>query len=302
MQNGTTDQLRHNLKQISWISFKNLETYFCHPDVDIKNISAITAEKFADDLETIIQYSKITLHEPIGNTTILMDEINPEHNENNKPLQSIQPVNGKHRFHRAIFKRFKASMRFSPPESHPVETDKKMVITSWHYDDFKNEDFFRVGSVYSMKPESLTCNFAGQNYKYDRQIISRFKIEQANRDSKEMIITDTIKNGRIKREKRIDDEIADGQNYDFEIRNHRLNRGLMKAFLFRQIKNLKKGSCCQSKSGFEMDSPMFPLPVRVSKPVVNNIYPLLYNRSVDLHSTADDYGANSTPDKRVVII
>ncbi len=303
METDKVDLLRHNLKKISWLSFNKLDNYFCNPDVKIKNISTITAQKFADDLDTVIQYSKLNPNKSIGKTTIRVEPNQPSEcqvavasNENQQPLRH------KHsKFGHALIKSLKASIFGASDIPHLETIDKKILITSWNYNDFKSTDCFSVGRIYSIKPVSLTYNYTTEGYEYDRQIISRFYIESADGDSKKMIITDTIKNGKVKREKRIDNVIVSGQNYQFEIRNHRLNRSVIKAFLFKQVKEMKQTSSCQPLPYASKTPPMFSDTEIVSKTMTHNIYYLPHDRKFDIHGMADDYSKTIPLEERKII-
>ena len=143
-----------------------------------------------------------------------------------------QHNNGTSKFYKFFNELFKTK--------NPEKT--RVMIKSWTFKDFDVNQKFQVRKLYSIKPISLTYNSTREEYKYSKQIISEFCIKEANGNIKKLLIIDNLKNGKVKREKYIDGKSITGQHYNFEIRSHRLNRGLMKTFLFHQInKNNKLG-------------------------------------------------------------
>jgi hypothetical protein len=116
---------------------------------------------------------------------------------------------------------------------------KKIEIRSWTFKDFDAARKFQVGKCYTLRPISITYNSTQQDYKYNKQIISEFYIE-ANGSIKKLVIIDSIKKEVVRREKFINGRKIHRQHYNLEIRNHRLNRSLMKAFLFHQIYKLSE--------------------------------------------------------------
>lgn len=235
-------------KKTSCLSFKKLDNYFRNPDLKIQDLYAISAQQFTNDLDSMIDLSKKKLSLFSKNNTFLIKI-------NSNTTQKQEKV----KLYRILNKLFKY-------ESHPIT---KIKIKSWKFADFDDTEKFQVGKLYTIKPVSVTYNSTQQNYKYNKQIISEFCIKEASGNIKKLIIIDNIKKGKTKREKYIDGQKINNQHYNLEIRNHDLNRGLMKTFLFHKIYKYKTSEYDQD-SGFWNNKT--DLKFAVAQPVVNGPY------------------------------
>ncbi len=208
------------------MSFKELDNYFRDPDLKIQNLYTISAQQFTKDLDSMIAFSRkrLGLYGKIDNFSITTDYSTTEKGKRRHLINSVQK--------REKFNFYKIFNKLFNNKSKPKT---KIKIKSWNFTEFDDTEKLQVGKLYTIKPVSITYNSTQQDYKYDKQIISEFCIEEANGTIKKLLIIDTIKKGKIKREKHIDNHKINRQHYNFEIRSHRLNRSLMKTFLFHQI-------------------------------------------------------------------
>jgi hypothetical protein len=229
MYNNKNFQIKVSQKA-SCLSFKELDNYFSDPDLKIQNLYIISAQQFTKDLDSMIDFSKKKpgLYGKIDNFSITIDSHTTENGKRCHWINSAQK--------REKFKLDKILSKFFKHESHPTT---KIKIKSWNFTDFDGTDKFQVGKLYTIKPVSVTYNSTQQDYKYNKQIISEFCIVEANGNIRKLIIIDNIKKGKTKREKYIDGQKINRQYYNFEIRHHNLNRGLMKTFLFHKIYKYK---------------------------------------------------------------
>ncbi|MDA3916808.1 MAG: hypothetical protein PF690_07525 [Deltaproteobacteria bacterium] len=226
-------------KKVPCLSFKELDNYFSDPDLKIHNQNTISAQQFTKDLDSMIDSStkKLGLYGRIDNFSITIDSNTTQNGKQCHLINSAQKCE-KFKLHKIFSKLFKY-------EDHPIT---KIKIKSWNFTDFDDTEKFQVGKLYSIKPVSVTYNSTQQDYKYNKQIISEFCIEEANGNIKKLKIIDNIKKGKIKKEKYIDGQKVNRQYYNLEIRHHNLNRGLMKAFLFYQIYKHKTSEYDQNDS------------------------------------------------------
>ena len=227
-------------QKISCLSFKELNNYFSDPDLKIHNLYIISAQQFTEDLDSMIDFSrkKLGLYGKVDNFSITIDSHTTEKRKRSHLINSAQKCEK--------FKLCKTLSKFFKHEGHPTT---KVKIKSWNFSDFDDTAKFKVGKLYTIKPVSVTYNSAQQDYKYDKQIILEFCIVEANRNIRKLIIIDNIKKGKkTKREKYIDGQKINRQHYNFEIRHHNLNRGLMKTFLFHQIYKYKTPEYDQNNS------------------------------------------------------
>lgn len=217
-------------EKVTFISFNKLDKYFRNPELKVQNLSAISAQQFTKDLDIVMACSKKKsgLYGKIDTVSINAD-LKPPKKE--KRDNSTNPL--------AALGKLKLFSIFSKSPVTDEQLAETVNITSWSFSNFDRAEKFQVGNIYTLRPVRVTYNSTQQDYDYNKQIISEFCIEKANGTSKELKIIDNIKKDIITREKYIDGEKIWNQNYDLEIRNHHLNRGLMKNFLFRQIKKFK---------------------------------------------------------------
>ncbi len=217
--------------KVPCMSFKKLSNYFCDPDLKIQNLYATSAQQFTKDLDSVIDFSRTKLGQygKIDNFSITVDSNSDGKGKFDYFIDSLQ----KHK----NSKLYKILSRFFKYED---QSKTKVMVKSWSFKEFDNTDKFQVGKLYTMRPVSVTYNSTQQDYKYDKQIISEFCIEETNGTIKKLLIIDTIKNGKVKREKHIDGHKFNLPHYNFEIRCHQLNRNLMKTFLFHQINKDKQ--------------------------------------------------------------
>lgn len=218
-------------KKKSWMSFRELNKYFNNPDLKIQHHYMISAERFIKDLDSIINLSKdkLDLYGKFDEFSILIDPV-PAKKGKRPNFMNFMQKSEKLRLHPILNKIFRY-------KSHQLEEVK---FNSWTFTDFDENEEFQVGKLYKIKPLSVTYNSTQQDFKYNKQIISQFCIEEASGNIKKLSIIDSVKKGKIKREKYIDDQKINRQHYNNEIRSHRLNRGLMKTFLFNQINKYYK--------------------------------------------------------------
>ena len=209
------------------LSFKKLDNYFRSPDLKIQNLYAISAQQFIADLDSVINFSKNKRgsYGRIDKIAIAIDS-NTLGEKDRHPLTGSVQKRNKLNLQKILNKLFKS---IAPA---PI---KKIEISSWSFKDFDAAKKFQVGKCYTLRPVSITYNSTQQDYKYNKQIISEFYIEEANGNIKKLVIIDNIKKETVRREKYIDGQKIHCQHYKLEIHHHRLNRGLMKTFLFHQI-------------------------------------------------------------------
>lgn len=234
MEIDKRDLQAEKIKRMSWLSFSELNRHFSNPDSRILNLFTISAEQFTRDLDSIIDVlkKKSNQYGNIGELSTVYDS-NPIKKRERPDLDNFMQKSERHKFKfHKIFKRF---LNFVKCEIHPASKMNKVKIQSWRFSNFDVTKKFQVGNLYTIKPVSIIYHSTQQEYKYDKQIISEFCIEELNGNIKKLLVIDTIKNGKIKRKKFIDGENINRQYYNFEIRNHRLNRCLMKTFLFHQF-------------------------------------------------------------------
>ena len=226
-------------EKVPCLSFKELDNYFRDPDLKMQNLYTISAQQFTKDLDLMIDFSrkKLGLYGKIDNFSFTIDSNITEKGKRRHLINSAQKYEK--------FKLYKILSKLFKYESHPVT---KIKIKSWNFTDFDDTAKFQVGKLYTIKPVSVTYNSTQQDYKYNKQIISDFCIEETNGNIKKLIIIDNIKNGKIKKEKYIDGQKINRQHYNLEIRHHNLNRGLMKTFLFHQIYKYKTSEYDQNSS------------------------------------------------------
>lgn len=220
-------------KKISWLSFKELENYFSNPDSKILNLSAISSRQFIKDLDSVINFSKkeVDISGNIGRFSTSIDYSTTKKTNQSYFINSVQKCKNfkLHKVRSKLFNFFRGR-----------HTRTKVFIESWNFSDFDDAETFQVGKLYQIKPVSINYKAAKQDYKYDKQIISKFRIEETNGNIKDLLLIDTIKDEKLKREKYIDGQKINRQHYNFEIRSHRLNRGLMKTFLFHRINKCRR--------------------------------------------------------------
>ncbi len=244
-------------KETPCLSFKELHNYFRDPDLKIQNLYAISAQQFTKDLDSMIDFSKkkLGLYGKIDSFLITVASNSTEKGIRPHWINSVQK--------REKFKLYRILNKLFNNESHSIT---KIKIKSWKFTDFDDTEKFQVGKLYTIKPVRVTYNSTQQDYKYSKQIISEFCIEEANGKIKKLIIIDNIKNGTIRREKYIDGQKINRQHYNLEIRNHDLNRGLMKTFLFHKISKYKTFEYDQD-SGFWNNKT--DLKFVVAQPIIN---------------------------------
>ena len=209
-----------------WLSFRELNRYFMNPDSQIENLSAVSALQFANDLDCLIRLSQTNACIR-GRFDVASVKTEPRTVNKSQPPLVVRFL---HRckgsgWHRLFSKQ---------PDRSPLQ-ESAVTICSWRFTDFDSAKQFRVRDLYTIRPVSLEYRSAQQDYHYDKQIVSAFQVVEANGNIKKLVIIDSIKNGRVKREKLIDGQRISRGNFQFEIRTHRLNRGLMKTFLFHRI-------------------------------------------------------------------
>jgi len=263
MNNNKNFQIKVSQKA-SCLSFKELDNYFSNPDLKIQNLSAISTQQFTKDLDSMIDFSrnKFGQYGKIDNFSVTIDS-NTTETGNQRHLINFAHKHEKFKLYKILSKLFK-------DESHPTT---KIKIKSWNFTDFDDTDKFQVGKLYTIKPVSVTYNSTQQDYKYNKQIISEFCIEETNGNIKKLKNIDNIKNGKIKKEKYIDGQKINGQHYNLEIRHHNLNRALMKTFLFHKIYKNKTSeynqniSLCNNKtdSNFVVAQPTINLSCQTKK-------------------------------------
>ncbi len=265
--NMRIDEQELQTNKISWLSFKQLETYFNNPDSRIENLYDTSIEQFTKDLDTIIEFStkKLDLYNKIGESSVIIDSNHIKMKKAGKLEIHVQKV-------KMLISRLNKNLnRFFKHKNRPALSPNKIRIKSWNFSNFHGAQKFQVRNLYSIMPVSVTYNSTQQDYKYDKQIISKFCIEELNGNIKELLIIDSIKNGKIKREKYIDDENINRQHYNSEIRNHRLNRCLMKTFLFYQINKHKTSSKLQNCiQEYDKTESSFVITERISDGICNN--------------------------------
>ncbi len=265
--------INNNLQEkISCMSFKELDNYFSDPDLKIQNLYKISAQQFTKDLDSIIAFSKKALGQygKIDTVSITIDSNTTEKGKRRHLINSVQKCE-KFKLHKLLSKLFNN-------ESQPIT---RIKIKSWNFTEFDDTQKLQVGNLYTIKPVSVTYNSTQQEYKYDKQIISEFCIEEANGTIKKLLIIDTIKKGKVQREKHIDDHKINRQHYNFEIRSHRLNRSLMKTFLFHQINRHKTSEYGQNSalrhkktdSGFVESQPIEEMRYQAMEPGFTNQKP-----------------------------
>ena len=295
------DEQEFQIDKISWLSFKKLDTYFSNPDSKIEDIYDISTEQFTKDLDTIIKFSKKKqgLYGKFGEASIVTDS-------NPIKMEEVDDLEHHVQKDETLMSRLnKILNRFFKHESHPTVSPNKIKIKSWNFSNFNGTEKFQVRNLYSIKPVSVTYNSTQQDYKYEKQIISKFCIEESNGKIKELLIMDSMKNGKIKREKYIDDENINRQHYSSEIRNHKLNRCLMKTFLFNQINKHKTSinlqNCIQkhdkTESKFMIAKPISNVICKNRKFAISTpIHTENHNKTQEILemdivsiSTADDY-------------
>ncbi|MCP4760542.1 MAG: hypothetical protein GY870_02100, partial [archaeon] len=258
---------------------------------------------FTKDLDTIIKFSqkKQGLYGKFGEASIVTD-FNPI------KMEEVDDLEHHVQKDETLMSRLnKILNRFFKHESHPTVSQNKIKIKSWNFSNFNGTKKFQVRNLYSIKPVSVTYNSTQQDYKYEKQIISKFCIEESNGKIKELLIMDSMKNGKIKREKYIDDENINRQHYSSEIRNHKLNRCLMKTFLFNQINKHKTSINLQNCPEEYIKASVFKKYAQINKQEIahnnflhnkdkNNVPSKNHNKTQEILgmdivsiSTADDY-------------
>ena len=244
-------------KKVPCLSFKELDNYFRDPDLKIQDLDTISAQQFTKDLDSMIDFSgkKLGLYGRIDNFSTTIDSNTTEKGKRYHLINSAQKCEK--------FKLYKIFSKLFKYENHQIT---KIKIKSWNYTDFDDTEKFQVGKLYSIKPVSVTYNSTPQDYKYNKQIISEFCIEETDGNIKKLKIIDNIKKGKIKKEKYIDGQKINRQHYNLEIRHHNLNRGLMKTFLFHQIYKYKTSEYDQNDS---LCSNKTDLKFAVAQPTIN---------------------------------
>lgn len=218
-------------KKSPWLSYRQLDMYFKNPDSQIRHTSEICAHQFTKDLDFIIQFSKnnSAMRGRIDSYSIRIDTNRVKKRPRASIGSALQTSKGLN-----LFKCMKNSLGCKR------RPKTKVIIQSWNFTEFDPAEKFHVRGLYAIKPIRITYNWTQQDYIYNKQIISEFCIEETNGNIKKLVIIDSLKNKKIKREKYIDDQNIAGQHHQFGIRSHRLNRGLMKTFLFHQINGFEK--------------------------------------------------------------
>lgn len=217
--------------RVAWMDFKLITHYLLNPEDEIQDTDALCAHQFSLDLDLIINHihTRGLGFSKLGHLTTAKQCC--EHSVKKGYRSKRQWL--KRLFDTSLSEPFAKFKSVPLPESDP----KERLITTWEYSNFDMHRTIEIGDLYSMKPLSIIYKSILDEYNYEKEICCEFLIKLSNGQEKNLQITDIIKNGKVIREKRLDGSKILRQDYDFEIRNHQLNRGLMKSFLFSQINN-----------------------------------------------------------------
>lgn len=229
---------------ISWMKSKDLVRLFLDPDAETKNEDVISARRFSCDLDIIVEAIRNGPPKVHGFGRFSIAKDYREENTKNHLLNGGSG-RGTHLdkkpgwdWLKGLLLRSNRSSGIASEKCRDQESILKEVeVITWKFTNFDSGQCADIGDLYTVKPIGLFYSVVRESGLCERKIVSEFSIITSGGQTKRMLITDIIKNGAVKREKHIDGCKVHRQNYAYEIRNHRLNRGLMKAFLFSRIQN-----------------------------------------------------------------
>jgi len=234
------------------MGFNSLVHYFSDPDLPLPDTEGLGADAFARDLEAVMEELSEAAAAHRGRLTITRRPA---------PVTAATPKTPRGRRQRArdwitalFLGKEEEKKADATPAAMGVET------RTWVFDQFDPDLAFGVLDLYVLYPLSLT--FTSEKDASHRQIRSLFRIQPARGAAKTLCIIDTLEGGRITREKEINGRAVAQRNFEFDIRSHRLNRGLMRAFLRHQF----AGGTGAFKPSGAVTPPMFSLELPAPEP------------------------------------